>query len=100
MEGLAAVPEWAPAGEDHLLRSTSAVQQIAYAPGGVRFRTYDDAGNAVLRLSAKPRSVKVDGKALPEGKAARAGAWTWEPLGKGGVVRLHYAGGREVQLDR
>ncbi|MBD0260985.1 MAG: hypothetical protein ICV83_35135, partial [Cytophagales bacterium] len=100
MEGLAAVPEWAPAGEDHLLRSVSAVRQIAYTAGGVRFRTYDDTGKAVLRLSAKPKAVRVAGKALPEGKAAKAGAWTWEPLGKGGVVRLHYTGGSEVEISK
>jgi hypothetical protein len=54
----------------------------------------------VLRLSAKPRSVRVGGKALPEGKDAKAGAWTWEPLGKGGVVRLHYTGGSEVEINK
>ncbi len=100
MEGLAAVPEWAPAGEDHLLRSTSAVQQIAYGDRGVRFRTYDAAGEAVLRLTAKPKSVKVDGKALPERKDAKAGAWTWEPLTRGGVVRLHYTGGHGVEITK
>ena len=99
MEGLAAVPAWAPAGEDHLLRSTSAVQQIAYGNGGVRFRTYDDAGSAVLRLAAKPKSIKVDGKTLPERKDAKAAAWTWEPLGKGGIVRLRYAGGHGVEIN-
>jgi len=31
MEGLAAVPEWAPAGENHLLRSSSVVQTITYS---------------------------------------------------------------------
>jgi hypothetical protein len=30
MEGLGAVPEWAPAGENHLLRSSSVVQNIIY----------------------------------------------------------------------
>jgi hypothetical protein len=41
MEGLASVPEWAPAGENHLLRSTSVVQKISYAANQIVYQTFD-----------------------------------------------------------
>jgi hypothetical protein len=44
MAGVAAISEWAPAGEDHLVGSSSVVTAVAYAPGSVRYRTFDDAG--------------------------------------------------------
>jgi hypothetical protein len=36
LAGMGSVPEWAPPNENHLLRSTSVVQKITYAPQEVR----------------------------------------------------------------
>jgi hypothetical protein len=33
LAGMASVPEWSPPGEDHLLRSSSMVGKVSYAPG-------------------------------------------------------------------
>lgn len=98
MDGLAAVPEWAPANENHLLRSSSVVQQIRYEGGRISYRTFDADGTERLRLTTKPRQVSVSGKALAEktGADAKPG-WTWRTLPEGGgVLDLTRAGGREV----
>jgi hypothetical protein len=50
MEGIASVPEWAPAGENHLLRSTSVVQKIKYLDKQISYQTYDKAAKEVLSL--------------------------------------------------
>jgi hypothetical protein len=99
MEGIAAVPEWAPAGENHLLRSTSVVQRIMYAGNQISYQTYDKAAKEVLRLAAKPRAVKVDGTALKESKNGASEGWTWEPLSSGGVLRVHHVKGAAVSVS-
>lgn len=96
MAGLGAIPEWAPRNEDHLLRSSSVVAEVAYEPGSVRYRTFDDAGEDVLRLSFAPKSVTADGAML---RAAASGAgYTFDP--KTGVLRLRRAGARTVRIAR
>ena len=88
MEGLAAVPEWASAGESHLLKSSSVVQKINYGPQQISYQTYDVYANEVLRLASKPIAVKVGGTVIKETKSTTAEGWTWEPLSAGGVVRI------------
>lgn len=88
MEGLAAVPEWAPADQDHLLRSTSVVQTISYSPKRLYYATFDADAVDVLRMTAKPRRVLVGGATLKEGRTLDDSGWTWENLKKGGVLRI------------
>ena len=35
------VPEWAPSGENHLLRPSSVVVKVGYGPRELRYRTFD-----------------------------------------------------------
>ncbi len=99
MEGMAAIPEWAPAGEDHLLKCSSVVQQIEYKPGTIRFNTYDDSGVAVLRISFQPKVVWAGNKKLTKQTDMGKEGWTWTPLDKGGVLRIKYSGSDEVIIS-
>jgi hypothetical protein len=76
MVGLGAVPEWAPSDEDHLLRSSSVVPEIEYAPGSVRYRTFELEGDEVLRLSFVPKSVVADGQALQ--RTSEGPGWSFD----------------------
>ncbi|MDG6980750.1 MAG: hypothetical protein JRN51_06495, partial [Nitrososphaerota archaeon] len=51
---IGAIPELAPSGEDHLLRSTSVVKRISYASQKVEYETCDLEAREVLSLSFKP----------------------------------------------
>jgi hypothetical protein len=53
MEGLAAVPEWSPAGENHLLRSTSVVQKIKYLDKQITYQTYDKDSKRSFKACCK-----------------------------------------------
>jgi hypothetical protein len=92
MEGLAAVPDWSPAGENHLLRSTSVVQKIKYLDKQITYQTYDKTAKEVIRLAAKPLAVNVDGVAIKETKNPANEGWLWEPLATGGVLRVNHSG--------
>jgi hypothetical protein len=92
--GLGSVPEWAPPGEDHLLRSSSIVPEVVYRPGQVRYQTFDDSGEEVLRLSFVPKSVEAEGPT--RGTAAKAIHWTSDP--KTGILRVRRSGVRGVAI--
>jgi len=66
IDGMAALPETAPRDSDHLLRASSVVQEIEYAPLSIRYRTFDAEASEVLRLTFKPICVRADGADLPE----------------------------------
>ncbi len=98
MEGMAAVPEWAPADENHLLRSSSVIKKIQYGTKQINFITFDNSSKEVLRLIKKPLSVTVDKKNLNETKNAAVEGYTWQPLKIGGVLKLNHTNGNEVKI--
>ena len=93
---MAALPELAPRGQDHLLGSTAVVQQVNYAQRAVRYRTFQADGTETLRLTFRPKKVTADGKVLAPG--ARPG-YTVTPLRHGDVVvRVFRDGAHEVAI--
>lgn len=98
LDGLAAVPEWAPPGEDHLLYSSSMVQQIEYRPDRLSVVTFDNDGSMRLRLNRKPQSVEVNNVRLTKGEGADE--YTWENLKPGGILRLRFKGGNRIVIKK
>ena len=66
LDGMACIPGRAPADVDHMLRSSSVVQDIAYKPYEVAYRTFDADGTQTLRLTFKPCAVLAEGVPLPQ----------------------------------
>lgn len=98
---MGAVPEFAPEGVDHLLRSSSVVQNVKYTAREVRYRTFDDAATEVLRLSFKPLRVSAGGTALRERSDTRDAGYTLHPLPDGDwVVRVHHVTSGDVEVAR
>jgi hypothetical protein len=64
IDGMAAMPETAPSDSDHLLRSSTVVQSITYAPYQVSYRTFEP-GSQTLRLTFKPASIQAGANILP-----------------------------------
>jgi hypothetical protein len=102
MVGLGAVPEWAPAGESHLVSSTSVVKAVTYDEGRIAYTTFDSVGRDVLRVTARPSSVTVAGEPLHE-RADPDDAedgWNAEPLASGGyALRLGRTSGADVVIQ-
>ncbi len=94
---MAAVPEWAPRGEDHLLRSTSVVTRIDYGPARIAWKTFDDAATETLRLAFKPAPVLATGVSIEERDSLGAEGYTARPPRSGGfLVQVRHSGGGEV----
>jgi hypothetical protein len=91
IDGMACMPETAPEDADHLLRSSSVIQQIAYSPKAIRYRTFDTESVERFRLTFTPHTVRSGGVPLPEnGMEDPRGGWTFRPaLGVLDVRHLH-----------
>lgn len=98
MEGLAAIPEWAPAGENHLLRSKSIITEIIYQSDKIIYSTFDDQSNEVLRLVSKPKSIYLNGIEMKETKNLKSEGWTWKPLENGGVLKVFHTSGEKIEI--
>ena len=55
----------APADQNHLLRSSSAIKAVTYAPDAVAFTTCDREAVELLRLRFTPASVTAGRRSLP-----------------------------------
>jgi hypothetical protein len=94
MIAMAAVPEWAPPGEDHLLGSTSVVQHVSYERRHVSYRTFDASGEETLRLTFTPTAVTADGVPLPQRADLQAQGFTWNAASR--VLRIRRDTARDV----
>ena len=93
-DGMAELPEMAPADADHLIGTDSIIRQVKYETGLVTYTAFEAAGNEELRLSFKPASLIADGKELP------ASAWCYgEFHGASGVLRIHREAARKVIIS-
>jgi hypothetical protein len=95
--GVGSVPEWAPQSQTHLLRSTSVVRSIQYAPGEINYQLFDGSAQEVLRLNFVPQSVTADGIVLPNrGDLAQEG-WTFDSAT--GVMRVRHNSGTQLRIS-
>ena len=97
---MGALPDLAPVGENHLLRSTSVIQKVSYSPHRITYKTFDSAGTQVLRLNFKPSKVIVENSGLQERSDLSAPGFTVEGAAPGDyVVRVRQAGGSDVVIE-
>ncbi len=97
MDGIAAVPEWAPAGQTHLLGSTSIVRTVSYATvNEVTYQTVDTSATDSLRVAFTPTVVTVDGQPLAQRTDLTQPGWTFNA--STGALRLRRASGTSVRI--
>jgi hypothetical protein len=63
---LGAVPDFAPIGQNHLLRSSSVVQKVNYYHDRIDYRIFSDRSVEVLRVTFKPARMTGTGTPLLE----------------------------------
>jgi len=96
---MGAIPEFAPAGQDHLLRSSSVVQTIKYGQRSVQYRTFDIGATEVLRLSYKPSRITAGTVVLAERPDLKSEGYTLKPLGGDDwVLRVRHTNSGEVSI--
>lgn len=96
---MGAIPEFAPKGENHLLRSTSVVQKVKYESRGVSYRTFDKAATEVLRLNFKPSHITAGGTPLAERKDLESEGYIVKPVAGDYVVRIQHLKSGEITIS-
>jgi hypothetical protein len=111
LRAMEAFPELCPPQEDHILSSTSAIQQADYTGDlkkffGLNFenvdsnqvklfyRTFDTTGVEKIKLTKKPSAVLLDYQKMKEQKKGEG--YEWIPYENGGVLIVRRLQGRKV----
>ena len=94
MVGLGTVPTWAPSREDHVLRSSSVVTEVAYATQQVRYRTFDSEGEEVLRLSFTPSQIVTERGPLVSG--TEGPGWSFDA--RSGVLKIRRRNAEQITV--
>jgi hypothetical protein len=98
LRAMAAMPELAPAGENHLLGSSSVLTSIVYSPGSVEYKTFDEESTEVLRLKKKPSKIMADDIILSEVENPVGNGWIWSTLEIGGTLKVSKKEGNTVVI--
>lgn len=112
LRAMAAMPELAPIGEDHLLSSTSIIQQADYRGADkysgndlgnydrrkIKFfyRAFDSQGVEKIRLASKPSQVLLELHPLSLSMNETQPGYGWQALAKGGILTVRRTDGRRV----
>jgi hypothetical protein len=97
LRAMAAMPELAPRNRDHLLHSTSVVNNISYENGHITYSTFDDSSEEILSLLKKPAVVTVKKVVIPETGNGPSG-WTWRPYAYGGLLSVRHTKGELIEI--
>jgi hypothetical protein len=92
---LAAIPGWAPPGENHILYSTEVLKEVSYGNNTLSYRAMENAGREFLRLAFKPSEIRLNGLAIPGTGDLQKEGFVLKPLGNGDyslVIRRSRAG--------
>jgi hypothetical protein len=110
LRAMATYPHLAPA-EDHILSTTSVIQQADYKGFLKKFiylnfdkvdtnkvhlfyRTFDKGGTETIRMKAKPSAVLLNDVAMKETRADES--YSWKNLDKGGLLTIRRKNGDKV----
>jgi hypothetical protein len=95
------VPEFAPIGENHLLRSTSIVNKVAYRKGSIEYQTFDKVGTEVLRVNFRPVCVMAGDSRLSEHDDLKDDGYSLRELPGGDYeVQLRHVQSNELSVSK
>lgn len=102
IEAIAWMPrEFAPNRENHIVRSTTVVNEILYDKGRIRYSTYDAPRGTfeVARLAFMPESIRADGRALKLRSSLDRNGYTLEQLPNGDcLVTIRQDGRKRIEI--
>jgi hypothetical protein len=94
--GMASVPEWSPANQTHMLRSSSVVKNISYGTNSVTYTTYEGTAKEVLHLNFMPVTITANGVALAKRTDLSQPGWTLDVATK--TIRIYHVNAAQVSI--
>jgi hypothetical protein len=98
IRAMGSYPAIAPYSSNHLLRSSSVITAINYAPQEIVYNTFDSLSSEVLRLTSKPLQIKLDGVNISEQTNLNSDGWVWTPYATGGVLQIKHTNSHHVDI--
>jgi hypothetical protein len=96
---MGAIPEFAPRGQDHLLRSTSVVTEVQYGKQSLSYKTFRPAASEVLRLTYLPKQIRVGDSAISKRDDLKEEGYTVTPLRDGDyIIRIRHIKSGAVRI--
>jgi hypothetical protein len=96
----AAMPEWAPPHQDHILYSEGILKDVQYAEKQLKYTATADNGTEYLRLSFKPDMVTIGGIKISESNMPGPDTYLLKKLGKGDyAVTIRHSKACDVQIS-
>ena len=96
----AAVPEWAPPGENHILYSEGILKEVKYYDSKVEYTTTADSGTEYLRLNFKPVKVVLNGSEIVRRDNSDGNTYILRRLGKGDyAVTIKHSKSCKVEIS-
>lgn len=94
----AAVPEWAPPHENHILYSEGILRDVQYAAEKVKYIAASSEGTEYLRLAFKPARITLNGVEILTTRDTKPDNYRIKDLGKGdyAITIKHKASGKVV----
>ena len=113
LRAMDAIPQLTAPGEDHIISSTSVIQEADYAGSFKKYiylnwenvdsvkvklfyRAFDTTGTEKIKLNTKPSAVLLEYKSLAECKTGEG--FEWKPMTGGGMLTIRREHGRKVLL--
>jgi hypothetical protein len=101
LRAMAVMPELAPSDEEHIIFSSSVIQEVEYKNPDqknirLRYETFDKKGTEKIRLLSKPSQVKLNGVIISESDNLLIDSYSWRPLKKGGLLKINRVRGNEI----
>ena len=80
---LAAIPEWAPPGENHILYSAGVLKNVSYEPKKISYTATAENDVEYLKVAFKPARITLNGVEMPlQGDTDKPG-YVLKDLGNG-----------------
>lgn len=108
LRAMTALPELSPSGEDHILYSSSVVQEVEYKNMStdsqdwkhlkLRYTTFDKKGFEKICLSHKPSGILLGNTSIAPTDDQTVDGYIWKPGKQGGVVTINRISGNEVMI--
>jgi hypothetical protein len=98
----AAIPEWAPPGEDHILYSTEVLKLVKYAERQIQYTVSAASGTEYVKLSFRPVTILLNGKPLAKTNAGTPHGYQLKPIGNGDyslIITRNKPGKLEIRGD-
>jgi len=115
LRAMADLPELSPSDEEHILYSSSVVQQVQYMnqidesytqanprPDNrnirLRYTTFDMTGTEKIHLLKKPSQVLLNRRAINETNNLKEEGYMWKPFRNGGILTVNRINGNSVMV--